>query len=246
MSATDPRAAALAGALENVDRPAVAAALDALAVELGGWDTSLRNAAVYPAVLATAVLVSGAVVGAMGLPALAMLPGGAAVPLWPAAVGVGVSAGSLFLLAGLVRRGARVPALARGWNRLDGFALLASTRILTTAGMSLPAALRASATWCAQPETAIGLARALESADPSPRVAGLLDAFEAALLLGAARGGVEGATLEALTEARRTALGREIPAEAERLELLSLLLAGVGIASVGGAWMWAYSLGVSR
>jgi hypothetical protein len=239
VSATDPRAAALAGALENVDRPAVAAALDALAVELGGWDTSLRNAAVYPAVLATAVLVSGAVVGAMGLPALAMLPGGAAVPLWPAAVGVGVSAGSLFLLAGLVRRGARVPALARGWNRLDGFALLASTRIL-------PAALRASATWCAQPETAIGLARALESADPSPRVAGLLDAFEAALLLGAARGGVEGATLEALTEARRTALGREIPAEAERLELLSLLLAGVGIASVGGAWMWAYSLGVSR
>ncbi len=246
MRATDPRAQLLAAGLENIDRPAVTDALDGVAVECGTWDNTLRNAAVYPAVLALAVLGAAAIVGAVGLPALAILPTGTSAPRWPMGLGAALSAANLMVLSALAHSGARVPILARGWRRLDGFALLASTRVLSAAGVPLPAALRASAIWCGEPQQAVALARALDSADGRRGDGVLLDTFETTLLLGAARGGVEQATLGALCDARRAALGREISAEAGRIELLSLLIAGAGVLSVAAGWIWAYSLGVSR
>jgi hypothetical protein len=242
----DRRVDVLIAGIENVNRPRVAAELDGLAVEYAGWDTVLRNAAVYPAVLAMAVLGTATVVGAVGLPALSILPEGDRIPLWPMGLGAVLSAVHLILLSALALSRARVPVLSRGWRRLDGFALLASTRLLAAEAVPLPAALRASAAWCGEPQQAIALARALDAAATAPGGGVLLDAFEVALLLGGARSGVEQATLSALCEARRAALGREVAAEAARIELLSLAIAGMGVLTVAMAWTWAYSLGVSR
>ncbi len=204
---------------------------------------TLRNAASYPLVLSLCIaLTAGIIMGAVG-PALAQLPLGATPSPGTGLVAAFViGCGSLALLSIVVLRRLRAPLLSRGWVRIAGYAYLDSLRVLVWHGAALPAALRGAACLCDGPERTRGeaLARALEADAEPPDTAPLLDDFEAAMLVSSARAGTLDEALAALAEHRQRALEREVPAQATRIHVASLILAGVSLALVGGTFFTIY------
>jgi hypothetical protein len=218
----------------------VAGELEGLRGDLEAWAGPLRSAGGYLGMLAMGIAVATAVVVGVGLPALGELPGG--VEGWPLRAGGLVAIGILVSgMAALARRWP-VPGVDPAWRRLDGYAVLESTRLLVAAGVDLPLAFRASGAWARDDRDATALGRALEAGEPLP--AGLLGTFEASSLRAAAGVGAASAALTALSSARRAALPRELSSAAFRIEVFGLVVAGAAVLSVGASWMWVSSLGV--
>ena len=209
---------------------------------------TLQAAASYPLVLAASIAcTAGIVFGVMG-PAMTLLP-----------LGRGTSAGSpllvalavsLVLLVGLsltVLLKLPVPPFAQGWQRLEAFAFLDCMHVFVRAGVPLPKALRGASTWCrgSSRQRATDLARVMEAGGDAPDLTPLLDDFEGSLLVTAARSGTLDQALEALVEQRRIGLEREIPAQAMRIHLSALALAGASLLMVGGTFFATYYVAVA-
>ena len=226
------------------DVPAARLGLEVLHTELTRQDTVLRGAAAWPLTLALSLTLASLVVVGVGLPALAGLPG-AGGARWPLA-GVVVS---IILLVGLAN-GAwwRIPGRAR--TALAMLAAVEGARVLVHAGADLPRALRATAPWAGP--SVRDLARALESGEVSPpsvaraQARSPLGPFETRMLLAAAGAGQAEPALEALVAAGRARVDRLVPREAARVHLVGVILAAMGVLSLGAAWFSAYSAGVGR
>jgi hypothetical protein len=224
------------------DRPAVVDGLTTLGDTVDAHIRRLRSAGSYPIVLGLSVLVAAGVVGGVGLPALAVLPGaeGVAGGGLPAVGGVVLL---LALLSALVLGRVRVPWLSEGWVRIERFAFIASLRILTQEGAELPAAVRASGEWGggAARAAAEEFARGLEAGRVPNDLRPLLDPFESRMLGSAAVSGTLREALNALTDHHRIALGRVIPDAVVRIQVAAVLLAAVAVLVVGATFFGAYS-----
>ncbi len=243
----DPRLAASITLSGVRDVPTVLLHLIGIVGASAARGRALRAMATYPLILAASVACTAAIVFGMMGPIMPLLPlGGAtghATPL------LGALLGSLALLVGLsLAVFLRLPPFAQGWERLDGLVFLDSVRVFVTAGAPLPSALRGAATWCrgSTRRRALALARASEAAGGLPQLEPLLDAFEGSLLLSAASAGALPQTIEALLTQRRLALERELPAQAMRIHVSALLLAGSSLAIVGGSFFATYSAAMVR
>jgi len=209
---------------------------------------TLRAAASYPLVLAASITcTAGIVFGVMG-PAISLLPLGRS-PSGSSLLVVALVV-SLTLLVGLsltVLLKLPVPPFAWGWQRLEAFAFLDSLHVFVRAGVPLPKALRGASIWCrgASRQCAVDLARVMEAGGETPDLSPLLDDFEGSLLVSAAHAGTLSQALEALVEQRRIGLERELPAQAMRIHLCALALAGGSLLMVGGSFFATYYTAVA-
>lgn len=236
----DRRIAATLTGVPISDLPAVLGALTGILAEVDTGARRVRAAASYPLALALAVIVAGSITGGVSVPALSRV---ASAPILPGVAFV-LPATLLVILALSVWTRLPLPFLSEGWRLLDGLAFVASLGALTRVGVPLPAALRASAAWGGR-AGALALAYALESGS-APGRAGLVDPFEAAALVAAARAGTLEPTLDALTDQRRIEVARRLPEAVARVHVTSLILAGLAVLAVGVSLFSAYSNALVR
>lgn len=244
----DPRLVRVLSLTGPTDLPCLLRSLQATLAEHATHSAKLAGAAFYPLMLTLAVILSGASLLGLALPAFARLPDAQST------VGGGLALGSfllclllLFALGFAVAGRFRVPYLGQGHQDLDRFASLACARALVEAGRPLPEALRASAAWCEGllREKGESLARTLEAGGSTSESEPLLSAFESSLFLSAARLGTVPASLEALVEQQRRALERSVPEQCARVQLGALLLAGLALLSLAVPFILAYSRAVA-
>ncbi len=245
----DPALAARVEASGVTDGVAALSGALLVAAEAASGDRSLRSAATYPLVLAASVALAGAVVAGLLVPALGATSAagwGGAAPL----LALGLALLLLILLSLSVFTRLPVPGVAPVWRRLEAVALLGAAVVFVEAGAPLPRAIRAAAGGLSAGAEGDGLALAawLEAgAGPgsAPGVGrGLLHPYEVAQLVAAARAGAALPTLRALLEHRRLSLERALPEAALRVELLALVLAGIGLLGVGAAFFSFYAPGM--
>lgn len=239
----DPRLVASLAQAGVSQVPSVLLQLVATLGTTGSRTRTLRAMATYPLVLAASIAFTAAIVFGMMGPAMGLLPLGAP----PAGSGPLLAAliASLSLLVGLaitIFLRLPLPPFAWGWQRLEGFAFLDSLRVFVADGAPLPGALRGAAAWCrgASRRSALALASAVEAGRGHAELEPLLDGFEGSLLLSAAAAGTLPQTLETLVEQRRLALERELPAQAMRIHVTALLLAGFSLVVVGSSFLATY------
>jgi len=244
----DARLTRVVCAAGSVDVPTVLGQLLDLRARSAPHARALRSAASYPLLLAFAALLCGGIVLGVGRPALAALPlgsgGSSAAPLLAALL---VPCGLLVALCLVVLGRLRLPFLGRGWQRIEGYELLAGLRVLVRAGTPLPRALRAAAGFCSGKgrRGAEALAGSLEAGGKPPEHVPLLDAHELALLAAAASFGALPESLDALAEQRERALEREVPAQAMAIEVTAMVLAGLALLCVGAAFFSSYTQAVA-
>jgi len=231
------------------DAPAAVTGLALLLAEQEAAQVQLRSAIGHPLLLAAGLLFATGMVVGVGAPAFDRLP--AAPPSDGAGVLLVVMLpviGLLLALAASLTAGLRLPGIGDIRRQVEAAAVLDCARVLCGAGTSLPSALRAGAAWCSAGRGArcLDLARALEAGGSTPTPEGvLLDPAEARMLFAAARTGTLAPSLEALSTHRRTALQRAIPAFVARVQTVAVLLAGLGVVSVGAFFFRGYSLALA-
>ncbi len=196
---------------------------------ISGWETQVRAAAVWPAVLLSSVLVCGAVFAFLTVPALGALPSGRPPALWPSYLALAFTAASLLAVAATALRGVRVPGL-EAWRVVDEATATLLAADAVESGVALPVALRAAG----RPS----LARSLEAGALQPPAQATL---EFRFLVSAAVTGVEKTTagsLRALVDARLT---RVIPRLTARRHHVAVLLAGLSLLACAATFFSIYA-----
>ena len=233
----DPR---VAGAVTRAGVHDVPGTLVALGDTLNRFTVAsrtLRAAGTYALVLAVSVGVAGVAAGSFAMPALAVVPGGP-VSGFALMRGAVLAVGALLVLLCLVVL-TRAPIPGVGWALVECAAVSSALASLTAAGAPLPAALRGAAVWTrgARRAALVRLAVDLDAGQAVSVDRGL----DVALLAGAAAHGTVPATAAAIAAQRRVQLDRLLPVRVLRIQIVGLLLAGLGLAAVASAFYWEYA-----
>lgn len=220
--------------------------------EVAAQQRLLQSAALYPlAMLACLTLVSLTIYN-HAVPAIVNLAESNEMLRLTAKVGgatsVSICMMLLLLLTITVYSQVQLPLLSGGRRMLGRVLVLETLARLHEQGVSLPSALRAASSWVKGPShrAAHALAETLESGQASVSADPLLDSAGTALLISAAQRGIVAPVLSAMVQQARLASQRQLPEEVSRIHVISLLVAGLGLAVVGISFFQTYMAAVMR
>jgi len=237
--------------------PDMATALEVLSAALGRSDArrrALADRALYPLALAALSVVVAALVLFQVHPAMAFLASAergvpVELPLLPFLIAFAVSLGALAYLGAALWFDRPMFPFTRVRRAHECATLLAAAACVAAQKVDLPTSLRAAAELVssgAVKDSAEGLARSLDEAQPSWHGTLLLGEVGAALFAEAATQGAGAESLQALADYQEAVADAGLRTQVLKAELAGLLFAGLAIAAAGACFMVTYSQAMVR